>query len=111
MPDGMRDRIRTAAESSGRSMNAEIVHRLQASFEESFTDAVLIDRIKELVMAKRLSDFFGSEMTEAVSIYLAEHSAAETWHDAAAELLRLGLIAAEVVPSEDRTGAASKAKK
>lgn len=33
-PDGMRDRIREAAEASGRSMNAEIVARLQASFEQ-----------------------------------------------------------------------------
>lgn len=33
LPDGMRDKIRTAAESSGRSMNAEIVHRLERSFE------------------------------------------------------------------------------
>lgn len=30
-PDGMRDEIREAAEKSGRSMNAEIVHRLQLS--------------------------------------------------------------------------------
>jgi len=28
LPDGLRDQIRDAAEASGRSMNAEIVHRL-----------------------------------------------------------------------------------
>ena len=33
-PDGMRDAIRQAAEASGRSMNAEIVHRLQVSLNE-----------------------------------------------------------------------------
>lgn len=31
LPDGMRDAIRDAAEKNGRSMNAEIVHRLEAS--------------------------------------------------------------------------------
>lgn len=33
LPDGMRDRIREASEANGRSMNAEIVARLQASFD------------------------------------------------------------------------------
>lgn len=32
-PDGMRDDIRDAAEAAGRSMNAEIIHRLQHSFD------------------------------------------------------------------------------
>lgn len=32
-PDGMRDRIRDAAEQNGRSMNAEIIARLEGSFE------------------------------------------------------------------------------
>lgn len=32
-PDGMRDRIATAAEKAGRSMNAEIVQRLSDSLE------------------------------------------------------------------------------
>lgn len=34
-PDGMRDRLKEAAKASGRSLNAEIVHRLQTSFEEA----------------------------------------------------------------------------
>ncbi|MEM9700244.1 MAG: Arc family DNA-binding protein [Pseudomonadota bacterium] len=33
LPDGMRDRIKVHAEANGRSMNAEIIHRLEASFE------------------------------------------------------------------------------
>ncbi len=32
MPDGLRDRIRDAAERNGRSMNTEIVSRLEESF-------------------------------------------------------------------------------
>lgn len=63
LPDGMRDRLKAAAEASGRSMNAEIVHRLQASLSEdvdvlkgdSVTDLKRlqadIDKIKELVRA------------------------------------------------------------
>lgn len=33
LPDGMRDRISEAAKAAGRSMNAEIVSRLQSTFE------------------------------------------------------------------------------
>lgn len=33
MPDGMRDRIAQAAKANGRSMNAEIIHRLELTFE------------------------------------------------------------------------------
>lgn len=32
LPEGMREQIKAAAESSGRSMNAEIVARLEESF-------------------------------------------------------------------------------
>ena len=40
LPDGMRDRIAEAAKANGRSMNAEIVHRLEQSFTQQATDAV-----------------------------------------------------------------------
>ncbi len=33
MPEGMRDRIKAAAQESGRSMNAEIIHRLAQSLD------------------------------------------------------------------------------
>lgn len=32
-PDGMRERIRASAEENGRSMNAEIIYRLQTTLE------------------------------------------------------------------------------
>ncbi|WOS62157.1 Arc family DNA-binding protein [Sinorhizobium fredii] len=35
LPDGMRDTIKEAADHNGRSMNAEIVARLEASFDPS----------------------------------------------------------------------------
>lgn len=34
-PDGMRDRVREASELNGRSMNSEIIHRLEQSFLET----------------------------------------------------------------------------
>jgi len=38
LPDGMRDRIKKAAETNGRSMNAEIVARLTATLEGNLSD-------------------------------------------------------------------------
>lgn len=35
LPDGMRERIREEAERNGRSMNAEIVARVEASFDQN----------------------------------------------------------------------------
>ncbi|QDI82365.1 Arc family DNA-binding protein [Methylorubrum populi] len=35
MPEGMRDRLKTAAEENNRSMNAEIIARLQVSLDAS----------------------------------------------------------------------------
>lgn len=40
LPDGMRDRIAEAAKAAGRSMNSEIVHRLQESFDENFVTVI-----------------------------------------------------------------------
>lgn len=40
MPDGMRSTIAELAKASGRSMNAEIVHRLQQSIDASFTGEI-----------------------------------------------------------------------
>lgn len=60
-PDGMRERIRAAAEENGRSMNAEIIYRLQTTLEmddyvpgpnahpeEPPTLREMIDRMNEL---------------------------------------------------------------
>lgn len=38
VPDGMRDRIKAAADANNRTMNAEIVARLQQSFDTRDTD-------------------------------------------------------------------------
>ena len=43
-PEGMRERIRVAAEKSGRSMNAEIVARL----DESFRSVEMLERVSDM---------------------------------------------------------------
>ena len=43
MPDGMRDRLKAAAKENGRSMNAEIIARLERSF---FTPAEIKERLQ-----------------------------------------------------------------
>lgn len=46
-PDGMRDRIKEAADANNRSMNAEIVARLESSFMTSPDGALLPSDIPE----------------------------------------------------------------
>ncbi|WP_426035993.1 Arc family DNA-binding protein [Cypionkella sp. TWP1-2-1b2] len=41
LPDGMRDRIKASADANNRSMNAEIVSRLEDSLDEKQTAASL----------------------------------------------------------------------
>ncbi|KQV68414.1 hypothetical protein ASC90_12450 [Rhizobium sp. Root1220] len=43
LPDGMRDRIKESAEAAGRSMNAEIVLRLESSFRSDKADVMRLD--------------------------------------------------------------------
>lgn len=50
LPDGMRDKIRVAADAAKRTMSAEIVARLEATFQDDFgvPDFVTGDRIDTL---------------------------------------------------------------
>ncbi|MDR9774120.1 Arc family DNA-binding protein [Rhizobium hidalgonense] len=48
LPDGMRDRLKAAANLSGRSMNAEFVHRVEQSFAQS-GDATVRTVIREML--------------------------------------------------------------
>ncbi|KQR77790.1 Arc family DNA-binding protein [Rhizobium sp. Leaf341] len=43
LPDGMRDRLKSSAELFGRSMNSEIVKRLDRSFEDERLDSLKLD--------------------------------------------------------------------
>jgi len=49
LPDGMRDRIRAEADANGRSMNAEIVERLEQSFRSERSPSSL-DVIAEQIV-------------------------------------------------------------
>lgn len=54
-PDGMRDRIREAAEANNRSMNAEIIHRLNESFLSEEAGTGNLDEIEPSSWAKHLA--------------------------------------------------------
>lgn len=51
LPDGMRNRIAKASEEAGRTMNAEIVARLEASFGLGETVEVQLKRLARRVTA------------------------------------------------------------
>lgn len=59
-PDGMRDRLKEAAQANGRSMNAEIVARLQDSFEGITIHGLDEDgllKIRDMVIKALYADF------------------------------------------------------
>lgn len=49
IPDRLRDELKKAAAIAGRSLNAEILHRLEGSFEEKTTER----RLKSIEAALR----------------------------------------------------------
>lgn len=63
LPDGMRDRIKTDAEQHGRTMNAEIIARLEV-FTDSPSNSDRLDEIRETlikhdVKLDKLADMLG----------------------------------------------------
>lgn len=54
-PGGMRDRIREAAEKSGRSMNAEIIHRLGMTFQFDEPDEDAREDIQNIQQAVEIA--------------------------------------------------------
>lgn len=54
-PDGMRDKIAEAAKAAGRSMNAEIVQRLEHTLSEPHTDTRVAAKHRYLVATLDLS--------------------------------------------------------
>ncbi len=57
MPEGMRDRLKAAAEENNRSMNAEIVSRLQQSLDGNLSNAQAQSEIEKILerMAANIS--------------------------------------------------------
>ena len=63
LPDGMRDRIKTDAEQHGRTMNAEIIARLEV-FTDSPSNSDRLDEIMETLIKHdekldKLADMLG----------------------------------------------------
>ena len=57
LPDELRDKLRSASEASGRSMTAEIIERLERSFESD-------DQINEMASALLLSNWEKKQAVE-----------------------------------------------
>jgi Arc-like DNA binding domain len=49
IPEGLRRRLEREAEQNGRSMNAEIIHRLESSFQREDTDQLFARALNALV--------------------------------------------------------------
>lgn len=55
-PDGMRERIAEAAKANNRSMNSEIIARLEASFEPPEASIAVLTKIMEEREARMLEE-------------------------------------------------------
>lgn len=84
MPDGMRDRIRAAAEASNRSMNAQIVHMIEEYFrlarwdelraqENEFEDTLLARDDGDLTAAERVQKDFALLSQKTLHDLLVKH--------------------------------------
>jgi len=64
MPDGMRDKIAEAAKTNNRSMNSEVIARLEASFDPAISEAgALRDELLDmLAISKRQADMIDKLM-------------------------------------------------
>lgn len=63
-PDGMRDRIREAAEGNKRSMNAEIVARLEQTFDPSQGSAGFLDSSIHSILNRSTGDIEATKELE-----------------------------------------------
>lgn len=81
LPEGMRDRIAEAATASGRSMNAEVVARLEASFEHDETQATL-DELQEEYEKVQVSV---ESLDKQFKAYLSERQTMQAWMKEAIE--------------------------
>lgn len=72
VPDGMRDRIAEVAKANGRSMNAEIVARLQASFDAGAGKEIAeLQRDLELERLRTQKERFDALGAKLISVQLA----------------------------------------
>ncbi len=110
-PDGMRDQIAEAAKANNRSMNAEIVARLQASFAE----ASLVGTLPGFQMTAQMGPAENEALTPE-QLKLAKAVATEAVKQVVAlrveglDLLKTGVHTAVIGPTPDQ-GKKAPAKK
>lgn len=93
MPDGMRDRLKDAAKANNRTMNAEIVARLEDSFQPKKPLTISADDMQVLLETdKHAKQVFAEQMQKAASQLLKEDRGAR---DATLELLTAAILLAE----------------
>lgn len=81
-PEGMRDRIKAAADASGRSMNAEIIHALEKAYPAPVGHAAFFAMFKDMVtMINRLIE----EPDEPNERRILEFALVRNYFDAADE--------------------------
>lgn len=69
-PDGMREAIKRAAEANGRSMNAEIIHRLERSIYALPHEAHVSDDYRVQEIMKHVADVAArTAVTELMALY------------------------------------------
>ena len=75
-PDGMRDRLKEAAHANGRSMNAEIIARLQLTFEQDPALGLMTPNQRKAVLGSpEFVDLIESRLKEMVSESIADQFA------------------------------------
>ncbi|SFZ82394.1 Arc-like DNA binding domain-containing protein [Devosia enhydra] len=82
LPDGMRDRIKAAAERNGRSMNAEIVATLDEKYPRIYPISALIKDIEEFhrIAASGPNHQVAEHLANVLTKSLKEHP--EYWEGA-----------------------------
>ncbi|ASC63596.1 hypothetical protein B9P52_04495 [Achromobacter denitrificans] len=91
-PDGMRDQIAELAKANGRSMNAEIIQRLQISL---VSDSLVVEEDADLTgdeaataLALKVLDLFGNSRERAHADRMKEQIAAKKAGQAATAMLK-----------------------
>jgi hypothetical protein len=104
LPSELKDTLMEKAAENGRSLNAEIVARMRSTLEDGFSEDSLLASIKELVVAKKITDLFGSEVADGIGLYAQHMGMADRWNEAVEELLRWSLIDFGIItPDEGET--------
>lgn len=113
-PDGMRDRLKEAAATNGRSMNAEIIARLSESLAPSMPAALLEaenkhlkQRIEDVSLLAEMEGTLASMM--AVTTKVGIESLPSEWHEHES-IISLSRLAQSILARERRNPGDYKSK-